>query len=237
MCSCGSPNRPCACRPCGCFGAASCARCVPRAGLWYALGSVGALALLAAVRRQGSRAEGLDTGHQALYDRIVHQPPAGWTRGAGILWEPRSLHVDFKGGPIADLVTAQGPRGGTMGWRDPDAAQRVLDQLLAEGVLVLRHGARRPEDRVYACSAARAAEHPYYAFSRWSASDYTDSVAAAAVGRALGRDVLGEIARTRTIEHGHLVSDLDALQELEAELEEAIVARYGVPEQARWSAR
>ena len=129
-----------------------------------------------------------------------------------------------------------------MGWRDPDAAQRVLDQLLAEGVLVLRHAARRPEDRVYAWgrsvgSAARTAEHPYYAFSRWSASDYTDSVAAAAVGRALGRDVLGEIARTRTIEHGHLVSDLDALQELEAELEEAIVARYGVPEQARWSAR
>lgn len=109
----------CPCRrKCGCFGAESCRRCIPSAGLWLTLGAVSVLAAVSeGARRAGSRSE-----------------------------------------------------------------------------------------------------HPWYAFSRWQSSDYTDRAAARTLSGVMGYDVPSRYTEAYA----------DALA-LDEAIEDAIVARYGHP--------
>ena len=70
-------------------------------------------------------------------------------------------------------------------------------------------GARRSGSR---------SEHPWYAFSRWQSSDYTDRAAARTLSGVMGYDVPSRYTEA--------YADTLALDEA---IEDAIIARYGYP--------
>ena len=66
--------------------------------------------------------------------------------------------------------------------------------------------------------AGSRSEHPWYAFSRWQSSDYTDRAAARTLSGVMGYDVPSRYTEAYA----------DALA-LDEAIEGAIVARYGHP--------
>jgi len=80
----------------------------------------------------------------------------------------------------------------------------------AVGVLAaVSEGVRRSGSR---------SEHPWYAFSRWQSSDYTDRAAARTLSGVMGYDVPSRYTEA--------YADTLALDEA---IEDAIIARYGYP--------
>lgn len=64
----------------------------------------------------------------------------------------------------------------------------------------------------------KRAEHPWWAFSRWQSSDYTDKAAARTLSRIVGWDVAERYAEPYT---DHAMWD--------DEIEQLILSRYGSP--------